>query len=122
MSKIDEYKKIKNIAQQVKTNYLGAHGLDSDNNDKHHVLASFWKCMDDWNDAAIVIHASYGYYGSSSGYSAMDEKTAEYITKALNNNLSKIFKEAVELAEKDVEKARLAAKEEAEQVLGEVKK
>jgi len=49
----------------------------------------------------------------------MDEQTAKYMIKALNNNLRRIADEAIELARKDMEAARKAAKDEAELVLRE---
>jgi hypothetical protein len=65
----------------------------------------------------LTLHASYGYYGSSSGYKAMNENVAKYFVKALNNHVKKIAFEAIELAKKDMEMAAKEAKIEAQRVL-----
>lgn len=118
MSKIELYKEADRVAKSIEQNYKQALGLDSDSNDKHDLHVSYYeKHSDNWNDATLHLHASYGYYGSSSGYSAMDKHTARYFVKALNNRIGSILKDAVELAKKDAEKARLEAAEEAKDVL-----
>jgi len=120
MNKIEEYKKVKETANRVKSNYKYAFGLDSPNNDKHHAEIRMGRIWD--SDIELYLHARYGFYGSSSAYTAMDVITADYFVKALNNHVKEIFEEAVSLAEKDTEKARLAAEEEAKEVLNLVKK
>ncbi len=117
MSKIEEFQIAKQNAKNIRKNYLCATGQDDPRNDKHNLYARFIKCGGDYGDATMIIHAHYGYYGSSSGYSAMDEVTARYLEKAITDNLDEMFKIAASLAEKDLEEARLAAEAEAKEVL-----
>ena len=126
MSKIDEFYKARETYNRVKTNLFNATRRDSKGNrDEHNdkaVLAIRYydKHTPDWNDACLILHASHGYYGSSSGYSDMDNSTAKYMVKALNNHLREIADEAIEMAKEDMESTRKAAENEAKLVLGEI--
>jgi len=122
MSKIEDYKKAKRIAENVERSINCALGKDRKDNDKHYIQISYnGKHTDSWSDAIMYLHASYGYYGCSSGYSAMNENVAKYMTKAINEYLISISNRAIELAKKDTEKARLEAENEAREVLQEIK-
>ena len=73
-------------------------------------------------DISIYFHASYGYYGSSSGYSACSPEVGTYIIRALSHYKDDIVNYAMELARLDEEKALIACKSEAEQILAEISK
>ena len=123
MSKIDDYKKAAWTFQRVmeclyKSTRRDSKGQYDSRNDKAALRINYYgKHTSDWSDAVLTLHASHGYYGSSSGCSDMDKEVAEYMVKALNNNLQKIANEAIELARVDMEKARKEAEEEAKEVL-----
>jgi hypothetical protein len=124
MSKIDDYKNQSKITNGVKENlnlamgyYVDGSKLNSDN-DKHSLYFRYiGKHTDNWSDAIFYLHASYGFYGSSSGYSAMDKDVAKYMEKAINQYTRQIAKRAIELAKEDQEKARKEAEDEAKEVL-----
>jgi cystathionine beta-lyase/cystathionine gamma-synthase len=124
MSKIDDYNNQKRITRNVKDNLYQATGYFHDgnsknsNNDKHSIYFRYTgKHTDMWSDAIFHLHASYGFYGSSSGYSAMNKEVAEYINKAIDKYITQIVKTAIEYAEEDQEKARKEAEDEAKQIL-----
>ena len=124
MSKLDKYIEQKRIYNTVKDKLFHATRRDSqgnfDNrNDKAQLKVKYCgQHAQDWNDAKLFLRASYGYYGSSSGYSAMNKHVATYMVEALNNHIEKIAGEAIELARQDMMKAKEDAREEAEEVLG----
>lgn len=126
MSKIDEFNKARETYNRVKNNLFNATRRDregniEERNDKAVLEIRYYgKHTQDWNDACLILHASHGYYGSSSGYSDMDNSTAKYMVKALNNHLREIADEAIEMAKADMESARKAAENEAKLVLGEI--
>lgn len=117
MSKIDEYNVIKKTGEKVKANILKALGEDRADNDKARLEIRYANEHKDWNDAKFWLHASYGYYGSSSGYSAMDRDTARYFERAINLHIKDIAKTIFKLVDEDIKKAAQEAKEEAEAVL-----
>jgi len=117
MSKIEAYKKAKGIAARVEKNRDCTFKLDSPRNDKGNFWPQFINCKREWSDACIHLHASFGYYGSSSGYSAMDEETGKYLTAAIAKHGRLLFDTAVKMAADDAEKARKEAEEEAKSVL-----
>jgi hypothetical protein len=126
MSKIDEFNKANETYICVKRNLYNALGLDKEgnkdsNNDKHSLYIRFVDIdHGDWNNAILQLHASYGYYGSSSGYSAMNSDVAKYMAQSLKNHIKDIAMGAIELARIDAEEARKTAKYEAELVLQEI--
>jgi hypothetical protein len=126
MSKIDKFKEQKTIYENLKYHLFNAtarkkDGTTDSNNDKASLYIRYSeKHTPDWQDAILTLHASHGYYGSSSGYSDMDKYIATYMVKALNKHLRQIADEAIELARLDMEKARREAEEEAKEVLQEV--
>jgi hypothetical protein len=124
MSKIDNYKEQVGVTNNVVSDlnlamgyYKDGNNLNS-NNDKHSLYFRYaGKHTDSWSDAIFYLHASYGYYGSSSGYSAMDKNVARYMERAINKYVEKIAKTAIEFAKEDQEKARKEAEDEAKEVL-----
>ena len=126
MSKIDEFNKARETYNRVKNNLFNATGRDGEGNRNEHndkavlKIEYYDKHTSSWNDACLILHASHGYYGSSSGYSDMDNATAKYVVKALNNHLREIADEAIEMAKEDMESARKSAENEAKLVLGEI--
>lgn len=107
---------------------LYENGSPNDNNDKAYI--QFWQgynrtkpklLNDDWTPAILWMEASHGYYGSSSGYNDMNEDVAYYFMKAIQSFTEQIAYKAIEIAEKDMQKAKKEAKEEAEKVLEKVK-
>jgi hypothetical protein len=118
MSKIEEFKKAKRVSEMVAREVQFALGRDSSNNDKHHVSVSFTGLAPgDWSDMQFRIHASYGYYGSSSGYSATSAELGGYLATAIQKHASLLLDYAAKLAADDAEKARRAAEDEAKAVL-----
>ena len=127
MSKIDDFQKAKRVVAQVRSNLMKATGRtltgerDHDNDKRHLSIRYSGKHIDDFNAAVLYLGAHYGYYGSSSGYSAMDSNTAIYMVRAINEKIGTLADRAIELAEADAEKARKVAEEEARAVLTQVK-
>lgn len=120
MSKIEEYKAAKYIAEKIKTAVTHALGRDSSSNDKHCVTVAFTGLAKaDWSDMQFQVHASYGYYGNSSGYSATSNELGQYLAKAIQHYAATLLDHAVGLAAADAEKARKAAEDEAKAVLTE---
>ncbi len=129
MSKIEIYKKQREIAQRIKYNYLNACGLmvrdgieiRNSNNDKATIYYKFGGlCDGNWSEIKLYLHLSHGFHGSSSGYSDTCEDTGKYVAQVLNSMGQTILQKAVELAEADVEKARQEAEYEARLVLQEI--
>lgn len=123
MSKIDDYKSIKNRNQLDISHLNEVLRLKSDGsatnpyNDKGLMRFCDKKI---WNtDVALYVHASYGYYGSSSVHSACSPNLSGYILRALNGMTQKIIEKTQELLAADIELARRAAEEEAMEVLKE---
>lgn len=75
-----------------------------------------------WTPALLTLQMSYGYYGSSSGYRSIDETTALYVMRACNELKVEIAAKAIALAERDLEKLRQRAADEARDVLAETQK
>lgn len=125
-SKIERYKKAQAVANRVCGEVLRALGRDLDGsvdsrNDKHslHIRPGV-NCVESWGDRDLWLHASYGYYGSSSGYSATSDDMRKYIARAINKHMPAIAETAMELVKRDADDARLAAQSEANAVLEEV--
>lgn len=120
MSKIEAYKKADTEARQLKSYIDKALGRDRKDNDKHsfHVRVGD-KTAQSWGDKDIWLHASYGYYGSSSGHSATSEPMRFWLCQAINEQMHQLGDRAVELAEANAEKFRIEAEEEARGVLAE---
>ena len=117
MSKIEVYRTAKHNSDQLRKDVDRALGRDKSDNDKHRVIVTFSKFNGDWSDLVFSIHASYGYYGSSSGYSATSETMGKYLAKEIQKNSAHILDDAVCLAEQETEKLRKEAEEEAKLVL-----
>lgn len=125
MSKIDEYKAQRSRTKSVVTALRAAQGLKADGtkdpqNDKHTIefyASPLWD-----SDVPCFLHASYGYYGSSSGYTACGDETRVYIYQALDEYKEAIVNRAIELAQEAEKKALLECKGEAEKVLEMIKK
>jgi hypothetical protein len=126
MSKIDDFNKAVRVFNRVRDNIYLSTGRDrkgrSDLNNDKAILRIYYHetHSSDWNEAKLLLHASHGFYGSSSGYSDMDIDTAKYMVKALNNHIENIAEEAIKLAEIDMEKARQEAISEANRVLKDI--
>lgn len=119
MTKIEAFQKAKSIASRVGNARDYAFGLDSPSNDKHEFRATFWKMADcPFAPMAVLIHASHGYYGNSSGYSDTSEEFGRYLAAAITEHGRLLADAAVEMAVADAEKARAAAENEARGVLG----
>lgn len=120
MSKIDVYKEAKARAENISYNVERALGRDRSDNDKHRATCGFVKLVNDtWAPMLLSVDMSYGYYGSSSGYSATSENLGKYLAKAITKNLPALLDQAVAFAKADAEVARKAAEEEARSVLKE---
>jgi hypothetical protein len=118
MTKIEEYKAAKRIADSIARDVACTLGRDSPRNDKHHLYVKFSHLIGgDWSPMCFQIEAHYGYYGSSSGYSATSEELGKYLAKAIYDHRSTLLDHAAKLAAEDAEKARKAAEEEAREVL-----
>lgn len=118
MSKIEEFHKAKAVADLVARSVRCALGRDDSRNDKHNVTVHFdGLSRGDWSDMQFRMHASYGYYGSSSGYSATSAELGKYLAIAIAKNSALLLDYAVKLAADDAEEARKAAEAEAKAVL-----
>ena len=74
-----------------------------------------------WPAAEILLRMSYGYYGSSSGYSCVDEATAKCVMVAMNRLAGRIAEEAITVAREGIDELRKCAAGEAQKVLAEMK-
>lgn len=119
MTKIENYKRLKGIAVDLAKARDHTLGLDSPNNDKHIFLVEFTGIglRSNWSPMLFSIEAAYGYYGSSSGYSASSKELGAYLARAISRNAKLLLDLAVSLAEADAEKARKEAETEAREVL-----
>ena len=123
MSKIHKYREQSNITNNIISNLKKAQGLKDDgtkdpNNDKYNIDFHKNRIWD--TDIPIWFHASYGYYGSSSGYSACSPELQPYLIKALNHYKTDIINYIMEAVEHDKHIALLDCKEEAEKILAEI--
>lgn len=116
--KIEEYKKAKAVAVNVKEQIKCALGLDSPSNDKHRLKLAF---NGDERFASygapLHLESIYGYYGSSTACQALGRHSAEYLLKAINARMSELALDAVRIAEAEAQKLLDEAKKEAEEVL-----
>lgn len=123
MTCIEKYNEQKNITNKIVVNLNKARGLtaigkEDSRNDKHQIMFYDHKIWD--GDIQVYFHASYGYYGDSSGYSACCSEMQKYLLKALNYYKDEIVNYIMEQAEKDKNDALLACKQEAESILKQI--
>ena len=123
MTCIEKYNEQKNITNKIIVNLNKAKGLTAigekdPRNDKHEIMFYDHKIWD--GDIQVYFHASYGYYGDSSGYSACCPEMQKYLMKALNHYKDEIVNYIMEQAEKDKNDALLACKQEAESILKQI--
>jgi hypothetical protein len=123
MSKIEKYReqsRIKNkiIVELNKAQGFNAIGNKDPNNDKHSIGFYNHQIWD--SDLPVWFHASYGYYGSSSGYSACSPELQPYLIKALDHYKYDIIRYIMEAVRRDEQKALLDCKDEAEKILKEI--
>ena len=123
MSSIEFYKQKQMVADRLKKARDLSFGLDDTRNDKAQFSIGYDGLEGEWQEMKFTIHASHGYYGSSSAYSDTSKELGEYLAEAFNEPdvLRKICDRAVELAQISANKAKAFAKEEAEKVLQETK-
>ena len=118
MSKIEKYKEAKRIAKNIMRDVSQCLGTDNHNNDKARIYVKFCGLAnEDWTPMKFTIHASHGYYGSSSAYSDASNELGEFLALAITEQSKSLFERAVQIAEEDAESARIAAIKEAEEVL-----
>lgn len=118
MTKIEMYLQAKADASTIAAAAIRALGRDSSQNDKHRFSCEFITLVDDqWSPMMFYIRASYGYYGSSSGHSCTSNVLGKYLSMAIETNAAMLLDCATALAMKGSEKARLAAEQEARDVL-----
>lgn len=123
MTCIEKYNEQKNITTKIISNLNRARGLTAigkkdPRNDKH--LIGFHDHSIGSGDISVWFHASYGYYGDSSGYSACCPEIQKYLLKALNYYKYDIVNYIMEQAEKDKNDSLLACKQEAESILKQI--
>ena len=122
MGNIDRFLAKKNEVERLESQVTKVLGDDDRSNDKHNIRASFLRLdSGNWNDMIIGVHASHGYYGSSSGYSDTSDILGKYLCMAINKDIRNLVLNAVAIAKDDLEKERLTAIEEAQSVLLEIK-
>jgi hypothetical protein len=110
MSKIEEYKKAKLVAERAEAQIALALGRDP-LADSHEL-----RLLRD-SGSCYVIRSGYTVYGKPSYYTAMDETTQSYLVEAINENIERLASRAIEIAKSRAEALRPYAKEEAEAVL-----
>lgn len=123
MTKIEKYREQSKIANKIivdlnKAQGFNAIGNKDPNNDKH--TFGFYKHKIWDSDIPVWLHASYGYYGRSDGYSACSSELQPYLIKALDHYKTDIINYIMEAVEHDKHKALLDCKAEAEQILKEI--
>ena len=118
MSKIEKYKDAKATAGSVALAVQHILGRDSPSNDKHTFYVRFDGLSKEmFQPMTFSIDASYGYYGSSSGYSATSKALGHYLAMAIKDQKSALLDYAALLASNDAEAARKDAEKEAQSVL-----
>ena len=123
MTKIEKYREQDRIASKItvalnKAQGLTAIGKTDPTNDKHGIDFYNRKIWD--SDIPVWLHATYGYYGSSEGYTACSPELQPYLIKALNHYKMDIVNFIVEEVERDKNKALMECKDEAERILAEI--
>lgn len=116
MSKLEEYKKAKAISDKMRA-FATEVNKEYDNHGVYASRRGFW--VDKFRATITIDNASSGVYGSSSVY-AWPEDVRLLMQEAMVQNMRKTALDAAVIAEERTEKARLAAKAEAEEVLKEV--
>jgi len=118
MSLIRQYKEIKGKNEIMIENLLTVMGKGS-RIDKNYIGVYSDRR---WSSNPVIgyLHGQYGYYGDSSVSDVINPTTTEYIRGAINKMMPQIVTTAIELARQDIEKARIAASKEAQEVLEEV--
>ena len=120
MTKIEAFKQAKFIADKIKRAVDCILCRNSPQNDKGHMTVHFTGLAPgDWSPMQFQVHASHGYYGSSSGYSDTSDELGQYFAKAIEAHRVTLLDFAAKLAADDAEKARKAAEDEARAVLTE---
>lgn len=120
MTKIEAFKNAKHAAERIAADVRRALGRDSSSNDKHRACAKFLRLENaSFAPMTLIVDASYGYYGNSSGYSATSEELGGYLARAINKHMTTLLDDAVKMAAEDAEKARKEAEAEARAVLQE---
>lgn len=123
MSNIEKYKAQDKITTKITVDLNKAQGFNAigqkdPNNDKHSI--GFYKHQIWDTDIPVWFHASYGYYGSSAGYTACSEELQPYLIKALNHYKMDIVNFILEQVQHDKHKALIVCKEEAEKILKDI--
>ena len=123
MNYIEKYNEQKNITSKITSNLNKAKGLtavgeEDPRNDKYEF--NFYDHSIWGDDIPVYFHASYGYYGDSSGYNACCPEMQKYLLRALNHYKGEIINYMMEQAEKDKNDALLACKQEAESILKQI--
>lgn len=123
MSNIEKYREQGRITTKITVDLNKAQGLNAignkdPNNDKHDIGFYNHQIWD--SDIPVWFHASYGYYGSSDGYTACSPELQPYLIKALNHYKMDIVNFIIERLEHDKNKALYECKEEAEGILREI--
>ena len=120
MTKIEEYKEAKAVALAVARATQLCLGRDGPRNDKHSFRCTFSQMISQqWSPMGFQIEASYGYYGSSSGYTVTSTELGRYLARAISLHAATLIDCACKLAADDAETARKAAEDEARSVLQE---
>lgn len=120
MSKIEAFKIATNLAGRIAGDVSRSLGRDSPSNDKHTAVCRFAGISNNsFSPILLSVDLSYGYYGSSSGYSATSEELGRYLAAAITKRMSSLLDECVDAAKVDAEKARKDAEAEAQAVLAE---
>ena len=123
MSKIAQYREQRRVTTKIIGDLNQCQGLtrvgnEDPNNDKHTFEFTKQRIWD--TDIPVWLHASYGYYGNSAGYSACSPDLQRYLIQALQHYRKDIINYIVEAVKHDEHKALLECKSEAEQILKEI--
>lgn len=124
MSKIDIYHDINNrntnsiidLRHIMRQKEDGTYDVYNDKGGMNFYNKAIWE-----SDIKFYCHASYGFYGSSSGYAVGGENIQKYFLQALNSMKETIIKKAIELMQKDIEEARINCIDEAKAILEKIK-
>lgn len=118
MTKIQIYQQAAGVAKKVAEAVSQCLGRDDPRNDKASFLCRFSHIGNEqFRPMYFNVHASHGYYGSSSGYSDTSEELGKYLADAINANRAMLLDHAARLAAKDAEDARIDAQDEARAIL-----
>lgn len=118
MSKIKEYKKEKNLHDQMKSSaYKAMNEGEYKRSDRDKFGLEIGSKWHDHGEDMGYLTGHSGFYGSSGCSYECTPRLANYLRIVINRNMKSLVDEALKLSEIDLEKIRISAENEAKEVL-----